>query len=63
MQRWLHHFHAIQKAKKHFKGKAQEQAINSIHEITNLDDEKNILDFADSSNDDFQKFLPMNIRH
>ena len=63
MQRWLHRFHAIQKAKKHFKGKAQEQAINSIHEITNLDDEKNILHFADSSNDDFQKFLPMNIRH
>ena len=63
MQRWLDHFHAIQKAKKHLKGKAQEQAIMSINEVTVLDDERDISDFSDSSNDDFQKFLPTNIRH
>ena len=63
MQRRLDHFHAIQKARKHLKGKAQEQAIKSINEITVLDDEKDISNFSDSSNDDFQKFLPTNIRH
>ena len=63
MQRRLDHFHAIQKARKHLKGKAQERAIKSINEITALDDETDISDFSDSSNDDFQKFLPMKIRH
>ena len=62
MQRQLDHFHAIQKARKHLKGKAQERAIKSINEVTALDDERDILDFSDSSNDDFQKFLPTNIR-
>ena len=62
MQRRLDRFHAIQKARKHLKGKAQERAIKSINEITVLDDERDILDFSDSSNDDFQKFLPTNIR-
>ena len=61
MQRWLDRFHSIQKARKHLKGTAQEQAIKSINEITALDDERDILDFSDSSNDDFQKFLPTNI--
>ena len=63
IQRRLDCFHAIQKARKHLKGKAQEQAIKSINEVTALDDEKYISDFSNSSNDDFQKFLPMNIRH
>ena len=63
MQRRLDRFHAIQKARKHLKGKAQKRAIKSINEVTALDDEKDILDFSDSSNDDFQKFLPTNIRH
>ena len=62
MQRRLDRFHAIQKARKHLKGKAQERAIKSINEITVLDDERDISDFSDSSNDDFQKFLPTNIR-
>ena len=62
MQRRLDHFHAIQKARKHLKGKAQEQAIKSINEVTALDDERDISNFSDSSNDDFQKFLPTNIR-
>ena len=62
MQRQLDHFHAIPKARKHLKGKAQERAINSINEITSLDDERDISDYSDSSNDDFQKFLPTNIR-
>ena len=62
MQRPLDRFHAIQKARKHLKGKAQEQAMKSINEITALDDETDISDFSDSSNDDFQKFLPANIR-
>ena len=31
-------------------------------EVTSLDDERDISDFLDSSNDDFQKFLPTNIR-
>ena len=62
MQRRLDRFHAIQKAKKHLKGKAQERAIKSINEVTMLDDERDISDFLDSSNDDFQKFLPSNIR-
>ena len=62
MQRRLDHFHTIQKARNHLKGKAQERAIKSINEITALDDERDILDFSDSSNDDFQKFLPTNIR-
>ena len=62
MQRRLDRFHAIQKARKPLKGKAQERAIKSINEITVLDDERDISDFLDSSNDDFQKFLPTNIR-
>ena len=62
MQRQLDNFHAIQKAKKHLKGKAQERAIKSINEVTALDDERDISDLSDSSNDDFQKFLPTNIR-
>ena len=62
MQMQLDHFHAIQKARKHLKGKAQEWAIKSINEVTALDDERDISDFSDSSNDDFQKFLPTNIR-
>ena len=62
MQRRLDCFHAIQKARKHLKGKAQERAINSINEITSLDDERDISDYSDSSNYDFQKFLPTNIR-
>ena len=55
-------FSFVQKARKHLSGKAQERAIKSINEITTLDDNKDILDFSDSSNDDFQKFLPMKIR-
>ena len=39
-QRRLDRFHAIQKAKKHLKGKAQKRAIKSINEVTALDDEK-----------------------
>ena len=62
MQRRLDHFHTIQKARKHLKGKAQEQAIKSITEITALDDERDISNFSDSNNDDFQKFLLTNIR-
>ena len=62
MQRRLDRFHAIQKAKKHLKGKAQERAIKCINEITVLDDERDISVFSDSSNDDFQKFLPTNVR-
>ena len=58
----LNHFHAIQKARKHLKGKAQERTIKSTNKITNLDNDKDIIDFSDSSNDDFQKFLPTNIR-
>ena len=53
MQRWLDRFHAIQKAKKHLKGKAQEWAIKSINEVTALDDERDISNFSYSSNDDF----------
>ena len=62
MQRRLDHFHAIQKARKHLQWKAQERAIKSINEITLLDDDKDISDFSNSSNDDFQKFLPTKIR-
>ena len=62
MQRRLDRFHAIQKAREHLKRKAQEQAFKSINEITNLDDDKDVSYFLDSSNDDFQKFLPTNIR-
>ena len=62
MQRRLDRFHVVQKARKHLSGKAQKRAIKYINEITNLDDDKNILDFSDSSNDDFQKFLPIKIR-
>ena len=62
MQRRLDRFHAIQKTRKHLKGKAQERAIKSINEITVLDDEIDISDFSYLSNDDFQKFLPTNIR-
>ena len=63
IQRRLDPFHAIEKARKHLKEKAQERAMKSINEITVLDDERDISDFSDSSNDDFQKFLPTNIRH
>ena len=63
MQRQLDRFHAVEKARKHLSGKAQERAIKSINEIITFDDDKDILDFSDSSNDDFQKFLPTNIRH
>ena len=62
MQRRLNRFHAIQKTRKLLKGKVQEQTIKSINEVTMLDDEKDISDFSDSSNDDFQKFLLTNIR-
>ena len=62
MQRLLDYFHAIQKARKHLKGKVQKRAIKSINEVTSLDDEKDISDFSNSSNDNFQKFLPTNIR-
>ena len=62
MQRRLDRFRVVQKARKHLLGKAQEQAIKSINEITNLDDDKDISDFSNSSNDDFQKFLPTKIR-
>ena len=34
MQRRLDSFHAVQKARKHLSGKAQERAIKSINEIT-----------------------------
>ena len=63
MQRRLDRFHTIQKARKHLKGKAQKRAIKSINEITALDNERDISNFLDSSNDDFQKFLPTKIRH
>ena len=43
-------------------GKAQERVIKSINEVIALDDERDISDFSDSSNDDFKKFLPTNIR-
>ena len=56
MQRQLNRFHTIQKVRKHLKRKAQERAIKSINEIIVLDDERDISDFSDSSNDDFQKF-------
>ena len=62
IQRRLDRFHAIQKARKHLKGKVQERAIKSINEVTMLDYERDISDFSDSSNDDFQKFLYTNIR-
>ena len=62
MQRRLDRFHTIQKARKHLKGKAQERAIKYINEVTALVDERDISNFSDSSNDDFQKFLPTNIR-
>ena len=62
MQRQLGRFHAIQKTRKHLKGKAQKRAIKSINEVTALDDEGDISNFSDLNNDDFQKFLPTNIR-
>ena len=52
MQRRLDLFHAIQKARKHLKGKVQERAIKPVNEITTLDDERDISDFSNSSNDD-----------
>jgi hypothetical protein len=58
MQKQLDRYHAIQKARKHLKGKAQERAIKSINEITNLDSDKKLSDYSDSRNDDFQTFLP-----
>ena len=62
MPQRLDRLHTIQKARKHLKGKAQEQATKSINKIINLENDKDISDFSDSSNDDFQKFLPTNIR-
>ena len=62
MQRWFDRFHVIQKARKHLKVKVQKRAIKSINKGTALDDEKDISNFSNSSNDDFQKFLPTNIR-
>ena len=62
MQRRLDCFHVTQKPRKHLKGKAQERAIDFVNEITLLDDERDISNYSDSSNDDFQKFLPTNIR-
>ena len=62
MQKRLDRYHAIQKARKHLKGKAQERAIKSINEITNLDSDKELFDYSDSGNDDFQTFLPMSLR-
>ena len=62
MQRRLDHFHAIQKTRKHLQEKVQERTIKSINEITSLDDKKDISNFSNSSNDDFQKFLPTKIR-
>ena len=35
MQKRLDRYHAIQKTRKHLKGKVQERAIKSINEITN----------------------------
>ena len=57
MQRRLDHFHAIQKTRKHLQEKVQERTIKSINEITSLDDKKDISNFSNSSNDDFQTFL------
>ena len=57
MQRRLDQFHGIQKAWKHLQGKAHERAIKSINEITSLDDDKDISDFSNSSNDDFQEIF------
>ena len=37
MQRQLDRFHTVQKARKHLSRKAQEWAIKSINEITNLE--------------------------
>ena len=54
MQRRLDCYHVIQKARKHLKGKANERAIHSINEITNLNSDKELSDFSNSSNDDFQ---------
>ena len=48
MQKQLDRYHAIQKARKHLKGKAQERAIKSINEITNLDSDKELFDYSDS---------------
>ena len=62
MQRRLNRFHAVQKARRHLSGKVQEWAIKSINDIITLDGDKDISDFSDSSNDDFQKFLPTKIR-
>ena len=53
MQRQLDRYHAIQNSRKHLNGEAQERAINSINEITNLDYDKELSDFSDSSKDDF----------
>ncbi len=62
MQRQLDRYHAIQNSRKHLNGEAQERAINSINEITNLDSDKELSDFSDSSKDDFQRYLPTNLR-
>ena len=62
MQKQRDRYHAIQKARKHLKGKAQERAIKSINEITNLDSDKELSNYSDSGNDDFQTFLPTSLR-
>ena len=45
MQQRLDRYHAIQKARKHLKGKGQDHAINSINEISNLASDNEISDF------------------
>ena len=62
MQRRLDRYHAIQKVRKHLKRKGQDRAINSIKEILNLTSNNEISDFPNSSNDDFKKYLPRNMR-
>jgi hypothetical protein len=62
IQRQLDRYHAIQKAIKHLKGKGQERAIKSINEIIDLDSDKDLSDFLDSGNNDFQTCLPTSLR-
>jgi hypothetical protein len=45
MHQRLDRYHAIQKARKHLKGKGQDRAINSINEISNLASDNEISDF------------------
>ena len=62
IQRRLDCYHAIQKAIKHLKGKGQERVIKSINEITDLDSNKDLSNFSDSDNNDFQTYLPTSLR-